>query len=151
MFGDPSRVARPELRRIGSSIPEPGYLDARVLNDELAPATTVVVSADAPAKRLAKPSAGRCRVMTCRLAKRVSVEDATQALGQAGRHESAGRGRGETNAAFFEVGLVDRVTFFYAPKILGGRDARTGVAGEGCRWRPGCRWKKSAGEILAPT
>ena len=44
----------PELRRIVLDPRARIPLDARVLNDELAPATTVVVSADAPAKRLAK-------------------------------------------------------------------------------------------------
>ena len=42
-------------------------------------------------------------------------------------------GGGEVNAAFLEAGLAQRVEFFYAPKILGGREARRGVAGEGGR------------------
>jgi diaminohydroxyphosphoribosylaminopyrimidine deaminase/5-amino-6-(5-phosphoribosylamino)uracil reductase len=33
----------------------------------------------------------------------------------------------------FEVGLAHRVAFFYAPKILGGDDARRAVAGDGAR------------------
>lgn len=40
-------------------------------------------------------------------------------------------GGGETNAHFLLGGFAHRVAFFYAPKILGGRDARKGVAGEG--------------------
>ena len=35
------------------------------------------------------------------------------------------------NASFLRNGFAQRVAFFYAPKILGGRDARKGVAGEG--------------------
>lgn len=35
------------------------------------------------------------------------------------------------NASFLLGGLTHRVAFFYAPKILGGRDARRSVAGEG--------------------
>jgi diaminohydroxyphosphoribosylaminopyrimidine deaminase/5-amino-6-(5-phosphoribosylamino)uracil reductase len=42
-------------------------------------------------------------------------------------------GGGETNASFLLQGLVQRIAFFYAPKILGGRDARRGVAGTGVR------------------
>jgi diaminohydroxyphosphoribosylaminopyrimidine deaminase / 5-amino-6-(5-phosphoribosylamino)uracil reductase len=30
-------------------------------------------------------------------------------------------------------GFAQRVAFFYAPKILGGRDSRKGVAGEGAK------------------
>ena len=40
-------------------------------------------------------------------------------------------GGGEVNASFLLRGLAQRVAFFYAPKIIGGRDARQGVAGEG--------------------
>jgi diaminohydroxyphosphoribosylaminopyrimidine deaminase/5-amino-6-(5-phosphoribosylamino)uracil reductase len=42
-------------------------------------------------------------------------------------------GGGEVNASFLLGGLAHRVAFFYAPKILGGRDARKAVAGEGAR------------------
>ena len=40
-------------------------------------------------------------------------------------------GGGEVNASFLLGGFAQRVAFFYAPKILGGRDARKGVAGDG--------------------
>jgi len=40
-------------------------------------------------------------------------------------------GGGEVNASFLLGGLAHRVAFFYAPKVLGGRDARKAVAGEG--------------------
>ena len=42
-------------------------------------------------------------------------------------------GGGEVNASFLLGGLAQRVAFFYAPKILGGRDARKGVAGDGVK------------------
>src|SRR5207237_8571683 len=35
--------------------------------------------------------------------------------------------------SFLLGGFAQRVTFFYAPKILGGRDARKAVAGEGVK------------------
>jgi diaminohydroxyphosphoribosylaminopyrimidine deaminase/5-amino-6-(5-phosphoribosylamino)uracil reductase len=40
-------------------------------------------------------------------------------------------GGGEVNASFLLGGFAQRVAFFYAPKILGGRDSRKGVAGDG--------------------
>jgi diaminohydroxyphosphoribosylaminopyrimidine deaminase / 5-amino-6-(5-phosphoribosylamino)uracil reductase len=40
-------------------------------------------------------------------------------------------GGGEVNASFLFGGFAHRVAFFYAPKIIGGRDARHGVAGAG--------------------
>lgn len=40
-------------------------------------------------------------------------------------------GGGDTAAGFIENGLVDRVLFFIAPKIIGGKDAITSVEGHG--------------------
>lgn len=40
-------------------------------------------------------------------------------------------GGGTTHASAFEAGIVDKVWFFVAPKIVGGRDAITPVEGEG--------------------
>jgi len=40
-------------------------------------------------------------------------------------------GGGEVNASFLLGGFAQRVAFFYAPKILGGRNSRKAVAGEG--------------------
>jgi len=40
-------------------------------------------------------------------------------------------GGGEVNASFLLQGLAHRVAFFYAPKILGGRNSIRAVAGEG--------------------
>ncbi|GMU94311.1 MAG: riboflavin biosynthesis protein RibD [Candidatus Hydrogenedentota bacterium] len=40
-------------------------------------------------------------------------------------------GGGATHASAFEAGIVDKVLFFVAPKIVGGHDAITAVEGEG--------------------
>ena len=40
-------------------------------------------------------------------------------------------GGGEVSFSFFKEDLVDKVVFFIAPKIIGGRDAKTPVEGEG--------------------
>ncbi len=40
-------------------------------------------------------------------------------------------GGGSTHASAFAAGIVDKVMFFIAPKIVGGRDAVTAVEGEG--------------------
>jgi diaminohydroxyphosphoribosylaminopyrimidine deaminase/5-amino-6-(5-phosphoribosylamino)uracil reductase len=40
-------------------------------------------------------------------------------------------GGGTTHATAFNAGVVDKVMFFIAPKIIGGRDAVTAVEGEG--------------------
>jgi diaminohydroxyphosphoribosylaminopyrimidine deaminase/5-amino-6-(5-phosphoribosylamino)uracil reductase len=58
------------------------------------------------------------------LLKKLGSEDVTNLLVEGG---------GEVSASFLLQGLAQRVTFFYAPKILGGNDSRRAVAGEGVR------------------
>ena len=56
------------------------------------------------------------------LLKKLGAENVTSLLVEGG---------GEVNASFLLGGFAQRVAFFYAPKILGGRDSRKAVAGEG--------------------
>jgi diaminohydroxyphosphoribosylaminopyrimidine deaminase/5-amino-6-(5-phosphoribosylamino)uracil reductase len=106
-------------------------LTARLVTDELASLTTIVASRRAPAKRLAAlcekvrvEIAPLCNgVIDLRwLMKKLGAEQVTSLLVEGG---------GEVNASFLFGGHAQRVAFFYAPKILGGRDARKGVAGDG--------------------
>ena len=53
------------------------------------------------------------------------------ALGQRNVTSLLIEGGGTTHASAFEAGIVDKVWFFVAPKIIGGRDAITPVEGEG--------------------
>jgi diaminohydroxyphosphoribosylaminopyrimidine deaminase/5-amino-6-(5-phosphoribosylamino)uracil reductase len=115
-------------------------LTAKVVNDEFAALTTIVVSKCAPKKRVA-PLAKRANVIVAPLVnsklktqnskldlkwllKKLGAENVTSLLVEGG---------GEVNASFLLGGLAQRVAFFYAPKILGGRDARKGVAGDGVK------------------
>lgn len=54
-----------------------------------------------------------------------------QLLGERGVTSLLIEGGGTTLASAFEAGVVDKVCFFIAPKIIGGRDAVTAVEGEG--------------------
>lgn len=47
-------------------------------------------------------------------------------------------GGGTLNAAMLELGLVDRVMMFIAPKIIGGKNAKTPVEGEGIKLISNC-------------
>jgi diaminohydroxyphosphoribosylaminopyrimidine deaminase/5-amino-6-(5-phosphoribosylamino)uracil reductase len=117
-------------------------LDANVISDQHASLTTVVVSPLAPKKRVAD-LAKHVRVLIAPLSpksapglsvvappcldlpwllRRLGAEQVTSLLVEGG---------GEVNASFLLGRLAHRITFFYAPKILGGRDARKAVAGEG--------------------
>ena len=52
-------------------------------------------------------------------------------LGRLGITSLLVEGGGEVAASFLEERLVDQIYFFIAPKIIGGRDAKTSVEGEG--------------------
>jgi len=54
-------------------------------------------------------------------------------LAQRGINSLLIEGGGKVNASALEMGLVDKVLFFIAPKIIGGRDSITPVEGNGVR------------------
>ena len=116
-------------------------LKAKVVSDEFAALTTIVVSKRAPKHRVAAlskrvavivapsaeplPRVTRHRSLDLRwLLKKLAAENITRLLVEGG---------GETNASFLLGGLAQAIAFFYAPKILGGRDSLKAVAGEGAR------------------
>jgi len=130
--GPGGRVRKP-LRRFVLDAHARTPLDATVVNDEFAALTTVVVSRAAPARRV-KALTQRVRALVAPAnGGRINLRWLMRRLGGEGVTSLLVEGGGEVNAAFLEAGLAQRVAFFYAPKILGGRDARRGVAGEGAR------------------
>jgi diaminohydroxyphosphoribosylaminopyrimidine deaminase / 5-amino-6-(5-phosphoribosylamino)uracil reductase len=106
---------------------------AKVVSDEYAALTTVVVNESAPRRRVAAltrrgrvlvaPGSGS-KINLPWLLKKLGSENVTSLLVEGG---------GEVNASFLMQGLAQRVVFFYAPMILGGRESRGAVAGEGAR------------------
>jgi diaminohydroxyphosphoribosylaminopyrimidine deaminase/5-amino-6-(5-phosphoribosylamino)uracil reductase len=149
---DPSLTVRPgqgqrpgagghPLRRIVLDSMARAPLGAKVVSDDPAGLTTIVVGQSAPKRRVAAlaaqvkvlvaPSAQAAprqsghnahRINLTWLLKKLGADDVTSLLVEGG---------GEVNAAFLLEGLAQRIAFFYAPKILGGRDSRPAVAGIG--------------------
>jgi diaminohydroxyphosphoribosylaminopyrimidine deaminase/5-amino-6-(5-phosphoribosylamino)uracil reductase len=78
---------------------------------------------------------------------RVDLRDGLKALGKRDITSVLVEGGGELLGSLFDARLVDKVTLFYAPIVIGGRNAVTAVAGEGaakiakaprlhnCSWR----------------
>ncbi len=62
---------------------------------------------------------------------RVPVSKVVAHLAQRGIVGILVEGGGEVIASFLRAGLADRVAFFYAPMLIGGREAPTPVEGEG--------------------
>jgi len=102
-------------------------LDAKVI----APSTTIVVTAGAPVRRV---KALRQRAQVLVAPNRNGGIDLRWLLKNLGREPIIHllvEGGGETNASFLLQGLAQRVAFFYAPIVIGGRTAPKGVAGDG--------------------
>ncbi|MEP6663952.1 MAG: dihydrofolate reductase family protein, partial [Verrucomicrobiota bacterium] len=113
-------------------------LGANVVNDEHAGQTTIVVGKLAPKNRVSA-LAKRVKVLVAPLlSAKLKVENPKlnlrwllKKLGAENVTSLLVEGGGETNATFLEPKLAQRIAFFYAPKILCGRDARKSVAGRG--------------------
>jgi diaminohydroxyphosphoribosylaminopyrimidine deaminase/5-amino-6-(5-phosphoribosylamino)uracil reductase len=152
---------RKQLRRIILDAMARTPLKAKVVSDDHASLTTIVVSRAAPKRRVAA-LAKRTNVLVAPLARsaignrrmaidlrwllrRLGKEDVTHLLVEGG---------GEVNASFLLGRLAHRVAFFYAPKILGGRDARKAVAGDGAKsWAEALRlrdveWRRLGPDLL---
>ncbi len=106
-------------------------LSAKVISDESARNTTVVVTSAAARKRVSA-LAQKVQVVEAPLKSgKIDLQWLLAKLGTENVTSVLVEGGGETTAQFLEQGLAHRIAFFYAPKIMGGRDARKGVAGVG--------------------
>lgn len=135
-------IQHPKPRRIVLDSMARTPLKATVVSDKHAALTTIVVSKRAPKNRVAALSkrvnvlvapAVRPSTLDPRLSTRIDLRWLMRKLGAENVTSLLVEGGGEVNASFLLGGLAQRVTFFYAPKILGGRDSRKAVAGEGAR------------------
>jgi diaminohydroxyphosphoribosylaminopyrimidine deaminase / 5-amino-6-(5-phosphoribosylamino)uracil reductase len=137
-------------------------LKARVVSDEFAALTTIVASKHAPENRVAA-LAGRVNVIVAPTTKAsphvtrrrpLNLNWLLKKLGSDNVTSLLVEGGGGVNAAFLLGSFAQRVAFFYAPKILGGRDSRKAVAGEGARSLAealqlrGVEWKKIGEDLL---
>jgi diaminohydroxyphosphoribosylaminopyrimidine deaminase/5-amino-6-(5-phosphoribosylamino)uracil reductase len=115
-------------------------LTAKVVTDESAALTTIVVNKLAPKKRVAA-LAKRVNVLVAPAAKTsrfthhasLDLRWLLKKLGTENITSLLVEGGGEVNASFLLDDFTQRVAFFYAPKILGGRDSRKAVAGDGAK------------------
>jgi diaminohydroxyphosphoribosylaminopyrimidine deaminase/5-amino-6-(5-phosphoribosylamino)uracil reductase len=135
-------IQQPKPRRMVLDSMARTPLKAKVVSDKHTALTTVVVSKHAPKNRVtalarrvnvivapaAKPLSPATRHLSLIdlrwLMRKLGAENVTSLLVEGG---------GEVNASFLLGGLAQRVAFFYSPKILGGRDSRKVVAGEGAK------------------
>jgi diaminohydroxyphosphoribosylaminopyrimidine deaminase / 5-amino-6-(5-phosphoribosylamino)uracil reductase len=131
--GRPRSMNRPPLRRIVLDTQARTPLHARVLADDRAEWTTIVVGTDAPARRVQALSrmvrvwrapTRRGRIDLGWLLDRLGAEEITSLLVEGG---------GEVHASFLIDGYAHRLAFFYAPLLVGGKRAPRAVGGIGAR------------------
>ncbi len=102
--------------------------DARVLDDD-AP-TYLLVSEAADPERLETLRGPGVEAVVAGEG-RVDLERALAALADSGVADLMVEGGGELVFSFFEAGLVDRLSTFVGPQLIGGRDAPTLADGDG--------------------
>jgi diaminohydroxyphosphoribosylaminopyrimidine deaminase/5-amino-6-(5-phosphoribosylamino)uracil reductase len=133
-FSESSRLRKtklPRKRRIILDCQARTPLTAKVITDEFAGHTLIVVGNSAPVRRV---EALRQRAELLSAPTTAAGIDLAWLMAQLGSLSITSvlvEGGGEVHASFLAAGVAHRVAFFYAPKILGGEQARRAVAGDG--------------------
>jgi diaminohydroxyphosphoribosylaminopyrimidine deaminase/5-amino-6-(5-phosphoribosylamino)uracil reductase len=105
-------------------------LNARVISDEFANLTTVVVAKNADPARVDALSRRVAILQAPAANRKLDLEFVLKELGRQNVTSLMVEGGGETNARFFKKQLLQKAIFFYAPKIIGGWQARKPVGGD---------------------
>ncbi len=104
-------------------------MTAKVLTDGRAPTLIVTTSSESPTKRAAVEKTGAHVVVLPARHGRILWRNLLKELGRRGIASLLIEGGAEVNASALLERVVDRLLFFLAPKILGGRDAIDAVGG----------------------
>lgn len=107
-------------------------LEAKIFNPESNAGTLIAVTENAPSEKIAAlKSAGADVLITDEKAGRVCLRALMRELGRQEMTSVLIEGGGEVNAAALQAGIVDKLMFFVAPKLIGGKDAPGPIGGAG--------------------
>ena len=123
---DPVRVVVDSLARIP--------LHARLLTQKSPAPTIVAVTERSPAEKLRRLEEAGAQVLVIPGGPRVDLAALMEELGRREITSVLVEGGGEVHASFLEGRLADKVVWFIAPLIIGGRKAPGPVGGEGFAW-----------------
>lgn len=139
--GNTARIDNPALTaRVGRAVYYPTRVilsDSGRLPDDLAmfdlPGETIAaVSSRADESAIKKLSGAGARILMLKdKDDRASVADLMRQLAELGHLSVLIEGGGGVAAQALEERVVDKINFFYAPKIIGGRDAVASISGLG--------------------
>lgn len=94
--------------------------------------TIIATTGQAPELKIRSLKAKKAQLILAKLRKKkIDLKDLAKRLAKKSITHLLVEGGGETIASFFEQKLVDEVIFFIAPKIIGGKEAKTPVEGSG--------------------
>ncbi len=126
-------------------------VDSLVLTQDSDAPTYIVVTDQAPQVRVKSLSEGNAKILRINSDKngRIQLNNLLLSLGQLEITSLLVEGGATVAAAFLEEQLVDKVLTFIAPKIVGGADAPTPVAGHGVEFmdRALCLSRTKSGKI----
>lgn len=105
-------------------------LDAKLVTDRLAK-TWIFVSQTYDQAKRAELEARGIRIFETSGRERTDVHDVVRILGEQSISSLFLEGGGAVHAAFLEAGLVDKVVLYFAPKLVGGKEAPTFLEGAG--------------------
>ncbi|HIE13634.1 MAG TPA: bifunctional diaminohydroxyphosphoribosylaminopyrimidine deaminase/5-amino-6-(5-phosphoribosylamino)uracil reductase RibD [Desulfotomaculum sp.] len=108
-------------------------LEARVLNQRSEAATFIAVTEMAPPERMEALKQAGAQVLVCGPGPAVDLKFLLAALAEREIASVLVEGGSAVNASFLLQGLVDKLVWFIAPLIIGGREAIGPVGGTGVR------------------
>jgi diaminohydroxyphosphoribosylaminopyrimidine deaminase/5-amino-6-(5-phosphoribosylamino)uracil reductase len=110
----------------------------------------VAVAADADVERCAQLAAAGCEVLHCPgTDASARLTHLLQTLGQRRCTNLLVEGGGQLLGGLFDLDCIDEVHAFVAPKLVGGREAASPLAGSGLAAIPEiARWHQSHVEVL---
>ncbi|MDA8234480.1 MAG: bifunctional diaminohydroxyphosphoribosylaminopyrimidine deaminase/5-amino-6-(5-phosphoribosylamino)uracil reductase RibD [Clostridia bacterium] len=107
-------------------------LTAKILNQHSQAATIIAVTQQAPQQRVAALEQAGAKVLTVPdMDGRVDIKRLMSIVGQEGITGILLEGGGQVNGAALAAGIVDKVIWFIAPKLIGGQTAPTPIGGPG--------------------
>ncbi|MEW6725742.1 MAG: bifunctional diaminohydroxyphosphoribosylaminopyrimidine deaminase/5-amino-6-(5-phosphoribosylamino)uracil reductase RibD [Bacillota bacterium] len=104
---------------------------ARVLKQESGAATVIAVTGAAPEENVAALAEAGAQILVCGPGPLVDLQTLLRALAERELTSVLVEGGSRVNASFLAAGLVDKVVWFIAPKIVAGETAPGPVGGEG--------------------
>ncbi|MDQ0254101.1 diaminohydroxyphosphoribosylaminopyrimidine deaminase/5-amino-6-(5-phosphoribosylamino)uracil reductase [Evansella vedderi] len=105
-------------------------LDSKVVVDKLAE-TWIFTSQNVDLNKEKKLLSNGIKVIRTNGSKRVNIEEVVEILGENLISSILIEGGGTINASFLENKLIDKVILYFAPKLIGGKDAPSFLEGVG--------------------